>query len=92
MSRGGKVIDIRTGRAIGSTSSLTHTFLDHVERLLDDDKEFYIVYGRCKHRDVRQMVTDISVLDTVKVIYDGRMPSDTVWIFEGDPSELGFAS
>lgn len=88
----GKVIDIRTGRAIASTSSLTATWVDYIRLLVEQDKTFYLVHGRCRHTDVRQMITDLkATLEGVPIIYDARMPSDTMWAFDGTPEELGFA-
>jgi len=88
----GNVRDIRTGRAIGKTSSLTQTFVDHIQALMEQDMQFYLVHGRVRHLDVRVMLNDLrEALTAVEIIYDARMPSDTVWIFEGDPEELGFA-
>ena len=88
---GGKVIDIRTGRAIAKTRDLSETFTRYMESLFEKDVQFYIVHGRCRHDDVRNMVTSFRQMPFLQVIYDAKMPSDTVWIFEGDPAELGFA-
>jgi GTPase SAR1 family protein len=88
----GKIIDIRTGRAIASTDSLTASWVDYMQLLVENDKPFYLVHGRCRHSDVRQMITELKqILEDVPIIYDARMPSDTMWAFEGTPDELGFA-
>jgi len=87
----GTVRDIRTGRAIAKTNSLTHTFIAHVERLTEGDEDFYLVYGRCRHREVHDLVKKLRDMDFT-VIYDAQMPSDCLYIFEGQPEELGFAS
>lgn len=89
---GGVVRDIRTGRAIGRTRSLTETFVHQVQHMIEDDVEFYVVYGRCQHKEVRDMVSFFRSLDGFPTLYDPQMPSDTAWIFEGDPGELGFAA
>lgn len=88
----GTIRDIRTGRALARTSSLTESFAHHIEDLLNTDEPFYLVYGRCRHSDVRALVTGLrETLKTVDVIFDARMPPDTVWAFAGEPHELGFA-
>jgi hypothetical protein len=88
----GKIIDIRTGRAIGKTNSLTGTWLDYIKLLVETDEPFYLVHGRCRHTDMREMITDLKqILDGVEIIYDKRMPADTMWAFSGEPEELGFA-
>lgn len=91
MAKDGIVRDIRTGRAIGRTANITAAFVDHVKFLVEDDQEFYIVYGRCRHAEMHQAAHDMKEMG-LKVIYDKQMPSDTMWIFAGDPAELGFAS
>jgi hypothetical protein len=59
---------------------------------MEADTQFYLVHGRIRHQDVRVMLNDLhEALSTVQIIYDARMPSDCVWIFEGNPEELGFA-
>jgi hypothetical protein len=88
---GGTIRDIRTGRSIGRTSSLTKTFVAHIQALVESDMTFYVVFGRCRMKEQRQMVDDLRELEAFPVIYDSRMPSDTMWIFEGEPEELGFA-
>jgi hypothetical protein len=88
----GKVVDIRTGRAIASTRSLTATWVDYIQLLVEKEEPFYLVHGRNRHTDVREMITDLKqILTDVPIIYDPRMPSDTMWAFEGTPDELGFA-
>jgi hypothetical protein len=88
----GRVVDIRTGRAIARTSSLTNTFIAHVQHLVEQDQDFYLVYGRCRHQEIRVLIEDLrETLNSLEIIYDSRMPSDTVWIFDGLPEELGFA-
>jgi hypothetical protein len=89
---GGTVHDIRSGRAIGKTRSLSETFTKYVISLIENDNQFYVVHGRCQHREVREMITFLKELDDLKVIYDARMSPGTAFIFEGDPAELGFAS
>lgn len=38
------------------------------------------------------LINDLrDTLSSFEIIYDARMPSDTVWIFDGEPEELGFA-
>lgn len=91
MAEGGFVRDIRTGRAIGRTNNITAAFVDQVKFLVDDEQEFYIVHGRCRHSDLRKAAHEMKEMG-LKVIYDKQMPSDTMWIFAGDPAELGFAS
>jgi hypothetical protein len=90
--RAGTIRDIRTGRAIGRTNSLTATFVQHIQALVEADTQFYIVFGRCRALEQRKLVEELRELDAFRVIYDARMPSDTMWIFEGEPEELGFAS
>lgn len=88
----GIVRDIRTGRALAHTSSLTETFSIHVQHLLDAEEQFYLVHGRIKHWDVRCLITDMrDILEDVPIIYDPQMGSDRIYIFSGDPAELGFA-
>jgi hypothetical protein len=71
---------------------LTETFAAHVQHLLEQEEDFYLVHGRLKHQDVRCLVTDMHrVLDGTPIIYDPQMGSDRVFIFSGDPAELGFA-
>lgn len=88
----GRVYDIRSGRAIGRTKSLNETFLRYVEGLMKNDMEFYIVFGRCQHYEVRTLVSYFQSLESLKVIFDARMGPDIVLIFEGDPSELGYTA
>lgn len=87
----GIIRDIRTGRAIGKTSSLTETFVDQVRGLLHQEQEFYIVYGRCRLQEQRDLIDFLKTLD-LTVVYDNHMTSDMVFIFSGSPEELGFAS
>lgn len=91
MAESGFVRDIRTGRAIGRTNSITGAFVDHVKFLVEEEQDFYIVFGRCRHADMRKAAHEMRDMG-LKVIYDKQMPSDTMWIFAGDPAELGFAS
>lgn len=91
LSRGGIVRDIRTGRAIGRTKSLSETFVQQVLDLLTEDRDFYIVFGRCRHLEVREVVDELRTLEGFQVLYDPQMPADTIWLFDGDPEELGFA-
>lgn len=85
----GTVRDIRTGRAIARTDSLTVTFLDHIATLHALGDPFYVVFGRCAHLDMRWCVEQIRSMG-VRAIYDKQMPTDKMWVFEGDPEELGF--
>jgi hypothetical protein len=88
----GKIIDIRTGRAIASTTSLTASWVEYIQLLVESEEPFYLVYGRNRHTDVREMITELKqILDDIPIIYDARMPSDTMWAFNGTPDELGFA-
>jgi hypothetical protein len=88
---GGTVRDIRTGRAIAKTASLSETFTSYVQGLIQQDEQFYLVYGRCQHLETRRLIDFFQNLDACPVIYDAKMGSDRVFIFEGDPAELGFA-
>lgn len=90
--RGGIVRDIRTGRAVGRTDSLTETFVSQVNNLINTEVQFYIVHGRCRLYEQRSMITFLRDLDACPVVYDAQMPSDMVFIFEGEPSELGFVA
>lgn len=88
----GKIIDIRSGRAIASTNSLTASWVEYIQLLVENDKQFYLVHGRCRHTDVREMITDLkNILDDIPIIYDPRFKADTMFCFEGTPDELGFA-
>lgn len=89
---GGTVRDIRTGRAIGRTRDLSETFVRQVQTLIFTDTDFYIVYGRCRNLEVRKLVDDLRELEGFPILYDQQMPADTLWIFEGDPEELGFTA
>jgi hypothetical protein len=88
----GTVRDIRTGRAIGKTRNLTETFVHQVQHLLEQEEDFYVVYGRCQHQEVRKMMDFLNGLAGFPVVYDGQMPSDAVFIFSGSPDELGFTA
>jgi hypothetical protein len=88
---GGTIRDIRTGRAIGSTSSLNATFVSHIQALIEADEDFYVVFGRCQFKEQRDLVDFLREFEAFPVIFDKRMPPMTMWIFEGDPEELGFA-
>ena len=89
---GGIVRDIRTGRAVGRTRSLTETFVKQTQFLIEEGIQFYMVTGRCRMIEQREMIDFLRSLGGFPVIFDPQMPSDTVFIFEGEPSELGFAS
>ncbi len=89
---GGRVIDIRTGRTVGRTNGLSETFAAQVEYLLNSGVDFYIVFGRCRKREARELLDFFRTLAGVDVIFDARMMADTAFIFQGHPSELGFAS
>lgn len=88
----GTVRDIRTGRALHKTRDLSETFISYVQALTAAEEQFYVVFGRCRHEDVRETVDGLRSLSTFPVIFDRQMPSDTIWIFQGLPEELGFAS
>lgn len=83
------VRDIRTGRAIGKTDQLTELFVFQIKHLISSDTEFYVVHGPCRHREMREVLDTLG--EGIPVIYDRQIGSDLVYIFEGDPSELGFA-
>ena len=87
----GTIRDIRTGRAIGRTHSLSEIFADQVKNLIDQEEDFYIVHGRCRYQHMRKLVHNLRDLEYVPLVYDPQFPSDTLWIFEGYPEELGFA-
>lgn len=88
----GTVRDIRTGRALARTSSLTDTFTSYVKFLMEQEEQFYLVHGPLRHLEVRVLVSDLrQVLDGVPIIYDRQLGADRIYVFEGDPAELGFA-
>lgn len=89
----GKVYDIRTGREMARVRDLTAFFQQQMRKMVENDVDFYVVYGRCKHKDVRAMISLFQSLHgDVLTIWDPSMPPDTVWLFEGEPGELGYSS
>lgn len=90
--KGGIVRDIRTGRAVGRTRSLSETFVNQIQAFIEADMEFYVVFGPCRLLVQREMIDFLRDLDACPVICDKKMPPDVAFIFEGHPDELGFAS
>lgn len=87
----GTVYDIRTGHAIGKTRNITETFLNQIKGLVEKDEPFYVVWGRCRNADQRELITWLQDNVSFPIIFDAKMPADMVFIFAGEPSELGFA-
>lgn len=87
----GTIRDIRTGRAIGRTASLTDTFIEHVSALANAGETFYIASGPLRHLE---LVTVVAMLSEhgFKCVRDRQLPPDMLLIFSGTPEELGFAS
>lgn len=82
----GTIRDIRTGRAIAKTNSITAVFLEYVLELIHTQVPFYLVHGRCRHLEMRYCVDEFVGME-LSVLYDPRMPSDTVFVFEGTADE-----
>lgn len=85
----GTVHDIRSGRAVSKTSSITDKFLMHIKFMVDSEKEFYVVSGVCRHEEVRSCVDELRKME-LTVVFDRKMGADKLWLFEGKPEELGF--
>jgi hypothetical protein len=86
----GIVRDIRTGRALGRTSSLTDTFIAHVGAMCNSGEDFYVASGPIRHTEL------VGALDVIRdsgitVVRDKCLPPDMLLIFSGTPEELGFA-
>lgn len=88
--QGGTVRDIRTGRAIAQTNDLGKTFVDHIVAMRTSGRACYVVTGNLRHNDLR-IAVDMLMKYEVVVVRDKQFPPDTMWLFEGEPSELGFA-
>jgi hypothetical protein len=86
----GNVRDIRTGRAMGRSDDLADTFIDRISTMRRMDVPCYVVTGPCRHLEMRTCV-DLMRQHGIIVIIDRQFKPDTFWLFEGDPSELGFA-
>jgi hypothetical protein len=88
----GTVKDIRTGRAVKHDVDLTDAFIEHIALLKRQGLKFYVVAGPCRNREARDCVDILRANGGILVIMDRQFKSDTLWIFEGEPHELGFAS
>jgi hypothetical protein len=87
---GGTIRDIRTGRAIGRTDNLTELFLDQLIALNKADIKCYVVSGPCRMLESRRAIDSLRETG-ITVIMDRQMGADRMYIFEGEPHELGFA-
>jgi hypothetical protein len=83
----GIVRDIRTGRALFKTDSLTDTFIAQVS---NTPQPFFMVHGRCTKLEVRMLVSDLKEMKEFPMVYDRQMPPDAILLFAGEPHELGF--
>lgn len=87
----GTVRDIRTRRAIGHTDDLIGTFLDQIAAMRNLGVACYVVAGPSRKAESRQGI-DLMREHGLMVIVDRQFKPDTLWLFEGTPDQLGFAS
>ena len=82
---------MRTGRALRQTRDMNSTFLSYCLMLVQEDKQFYAVSGPVRHADLLKLIASLQEADII-VVRDRQFPPDRLWLFEGTPEELGFAS
>jgi hypothetical protein len=80
----GEVIDIRTGKRLRSTDSMTRDFLYYVLQMQRGGQKFYAVAGPVRAREIRKCIDSLKDMG-VKVRRDKTCKPDIILLLEGDP-------